>query len=168
MAQFHSCMRANIPSTGVAGDIWYSTDTKEVFVVVPTVTGTGLIPLDSLFSTEQNVSVGPQGATGPKGETGEGLNYRGAFNIGDTYAINDLATYDGSCYIATSEVGAGSGHSPTNTNYWQLFAASGTAGAKGDKGDTGATGATGPTGPTGPQGPAVPLATIAALTIALG
>jgi hypothetical protein len=111
---------------------------------------------------------GPQGAQGPAGANGTGFNFTGLFNSGTSYNVNDVATYNGSTYVAT--VANQGGNTPDqNTADWTLMAqagatgptgAAGAQGAQGPQGNTGATGAQGPigltgaTGPQGPQGPA--------------
>ena len=86
-------------------------------------------------------SQGPQGLTGPKGDTGAtgaqgiqgvagpaGVNPRGSWVSGTTYAINDLATDGGSTWRRKVS-GAGSIAPGSDTTNWELFAQKGTDGA---------------------------------------
>jgi hypothetical protein len=103
---------------------------------------------------------GPQGTQGPAGTNGTGFNFTGLFNSGTSYNVNDVATYNGSTYVAI--VANQGGNTPDqNTADWTLMAqegatgpagAAGAQGAQGPQGNTGATGAQGPVGPAGPQG----------------
>jgi hypothetical protein len=95
------------------------------------------------------------GAQGPVG-----INFRGAWANGTSYAVSDSVTYGGSTYLATQN----------NTSYepdlysafWSVLAA---AGAQGPAGVNGVAGATGPMGPSGPSGAA---ATIMIGTVTTG
>jgi len=95
---------------------------------------------------------------------GAGFNFTGLFNPATAYNVNDVATYNGTTYVATAanQGGATPDQNPTN---WTVMAAAGAAGAAGPAGATGAagpagaagaTGASGPAGPAGPQGPQGP------------
>jgi hypothetical protein len=80
----------------------------------------------------QGVLKGSDGATGPTGPTGPGFAWKGAYNAGTAYVINDVVSYtDGSTYVCTAST---TGHVPTNASFWALFTS------------VGVTGATGPTG----------------------
>ena len=90
---------------------------------------------------------GATGATGPQGTAGGTANWRGAWSISTSYALDDAISYSGSSYVA---ILAGTGEEPdTATTYWQLVAQGGAAGATGATGAAGATGATGATGAAG-------------------
>ncbi len=113
---------------------------------------------------------GPQGVQGPVGPTGatgaSGLNWRGVYNSGTAYSINDAVYYDGSSWFSPN--GTAAGNTPAlGSAFWFPLALEGAQGApgaqgptgaqgpvgpQGIKGDTGATGATGPAGPAGPAG----------------
>jgi hypothetical protein len=69
-----------------------------------------------------------------------GVNPKGEYDSGTSYALGDGVSYNGSSYVARQ---ATTGNLPTDTTYWQVLA------SKGDTGETGETGATGATGPTG-------------------
>jgi hypothetical protein len=123
---------------------------NNVYVVVPSSVGTSLIPLNSMFSTVQNVGVGPAGATGPQGIPGQGFNFRGEWNVGDTYVPYDVVTYQGACFVAISQVQPGNIPAFPTGPYWNCIAQ---AGAQ---------------GPAGADGTSVPLGTTIAMAIALG
>lgn len=108
---------------------------------------------------------GPQGPQGPAGTNGTGFDFRNAFATSDTYAVNDVVTYNGSTYVAIAANGPSSQTPDQNPTAWSVMAqqgatgptgATGAAGATGPQGPiglTGATGATGTTGAAGAQGP---------------
>jgi len=95
-------------------------------------------------------SPGPQGTVGATGPQGSPVTFRGAWNIGSTYAIGDTVSESGNSYIAiagsTAEDPATDVGSGTSGTYWALLA------KKGDDGDVGATGPAGAVGPQGLQG----------------
>lgn len=92
---------------------------------------------------------GPTGTTGPTGATGQGLNFRGAWQASTAYAAYDVVTNAGETYEADHSFTSGASFNAANWNKW---AAKGADGAVGPTGPTGATGPTGPTGGTGPTG----------------
>jgi hypothetical protein len=100
---------------------------------------------------------GLTGATGPAGANGTGFNFRNGFDNSASYVANDVVTYKGSSYIATSaSVGPSNPTPDTNTTAWTIMAAQGATGAAGAQGPTGSAGAAGGPGPAGAQGPAGP------------
>jgi hypothetical protein len=105
---------------------------------------------------------GPQGATGsqgPKGAAGDpgiGLSWRGQYQSGQSYALNDVVQLGGSAYVARATVAATScsgacidSNAPGVSSSWQLLAS---GGAKGDAGPQGTPGVAGLQGPAGPAG----------------
>lgn len=66
---------------------------------------------------------GPQGAVG--------INWRGAYGSGTTYSYTDAVSYQGSSYFRKNFQNGTSGNPPTNTTYWDVIAAVGTAGPAG-------------------------------------
>jgi len=110
---------------------------------------------------------GVQGSTGQAGADGVSFNFRSAFNDSVAYAVNDVATYDGSTYIAIAGNQGPSNPTPdANPAAWSLMAQQGTTGPAGPQGPPGVAGpmglqglvgATGPPGPQGVQGPTGPL-----------
>jgi Collagen triple helix repeat (20 copies) len=117
-------------------------------------------------------AIGPQGPQGPAGTNGVSFNFRSAFNNSLVYAVNDVVTYGGSTYVATTANQGPNNPTPdVNAATWSVMAQQGATGpagpqgpqapvgAAGPPGPAGATGATGPQGPiglTGPQGPQGP------------
>lgn len=83
---------------------------------------------------------GETGATGDPGDDGLSITWRGAYDNGTMYAINDAVEYQGSSYIATAPT---IGNLPTDTDFWDLMAAKGDQGDQGEQGETGETGAHG-------------------------
>jgi hypothetical protein len=93
---------------------------------------------------------GPTGAAGETGPTGAAAlwNFTGAYSAGASYAVGDVATYEGQTWYRVGANGGNVGDTPS-PGFWTLLAAEG---ATGDTGPTGPAGETGPTGATGPQG----------------
>lgn len=75
-----------------------------------------------------------------------GIKNMGEYDSETQYEKLNVVTYQGSSYCALRDT---KGNSPTNTDYWQLYAEKG---GKGDRGSTGATGGPGPKGDTGNPG----------------
>lgn len=134
----------NTGSTGAKGDTGSKGDTGN--------TGT----TGAKGDTGNTGSTGAKGDTGTKGDTGiagAGVNWRGAWDSGTTYAEDDGVSYNQSSYI--SKAGSNLNNLPTNATYWDPWVAkgdTGSTGAKGDTGNTGSTGAKGDTGNTGATG----------------
>lgn len=106
-----------------------------------------------------NDLVGPQGPTGPEGPQGPagvGLNNKGAWVSGTTYASNDYVfdqksqdSPDNSMWICqASSPFMSTTHPYDDGSRWVEFSA-----PQGEKGEDGEQGPTGPTGPRGPEGP---------------
>ena len=93
---------------------------------------------------------GPIGPIGPTGTAGTGFNWRGLFDGGNSYAVNDVVEQAGSSYVALVDNPSPSIAPPSSE--WALMAQVGAAGPTGPTGPAGATGSTGPEGPTGPIG----------------
>lgn len=109
--------------------------------------------------------VGPQGPTGPEGPQGPagvGLNNKGAWVSGTTYASNDYVfdqksqdSQDNSMWICqASSPFMSTTHPYADDSRWVEFSAP--QGEKGEDGEQGPTGPTGPTGSAGSAGPAGP------------
>jgi hypothetical protein len=94
---------------------------------------------------------GPQGDPGPEGPAGQkGANWRGIWQTGVSYAVDDVVAYNGSSFIC---IQATTGmEDPADSFYWSLLAARGNDGAGGAVGPQGPQGETGPQGPAGPPG----------------
>ncbi len=112
---------------------------------------------------------GAPGAPGPAGTNGSSFIFLDAYNPYATYAADNVATYNGSSYIAIVPNGPNpSGPTPDQNPSWSLMAAAGAAGTTGPAGTMGPPGpngeqgltglmgnpgSAGPAGPVGPQGP---------------
>ena len=96
---------------------------------------------------------GPQGPAGTNGTNGTSFTFKGTFNLGQRYSVNDVvADANGSSYIAIT-ANNGSSDPAGDTTDWTLMAQAGAAGAAGPAGPAGSQGPTGPMGATGSQGP---------------
>lgn len=78
---------------------------------------------------------GPQGIQGPAGATGAtgpagpvGINWRGAYSAGTTYAIRDAVSFNGSSYYAIATT---TGNAPPNGAFWNVIAQAGADGTGG-------------------------------------
>ncbi|MHB8216259.1 MAG: Kelch repeat-containing protein [Candidatus Sulfotelmatobacter sp.] len=113
-------------------------------------------------------ATGSQGPAGPVGANGTGFNFRNAFDNSASYAVNDVVTFQGASYVATTANQGPNNPTPDqNSSGWSVMAAQGTvgaAGAQGPSGSAGPAGPAGPVGPIGPQGPVGPMPQGAALT----
>lgn len=94
-------------------------------------------------------STGPAGATGPTGVAGAGVSWKGAWNSGTAYVLNDGVQYLGSSWIANA---SNTNKVPGTDVQWDLWVQKGATGATGPTGVTGGVGATGVTGITGLTG----------------
>lgn len=99
---------------------------------------------------------GIQGPMGPAGANGTGFNWRGNYDPAANYAVDDVAFYGGTSYIAVLPT---TGVTPADSSpNWDKIVIAGPAGPPGVQGPTGAAGpagadgAAGPPGPVGPQG----------------
>jgi hypothetical protein len=93
---------------------------------------------------------GPQGDPGPAGANGSDgaqgdpgadalWNYTGEYNGGASYAVGDIATYDGQLWYRYNSNGGNVGDTPS-PGLWNLLAAKGADGADGSDGADGANG----------------------------
>jgi len=97
---------------------------------------------------------GPQGEQGIPGETGPAgadgadalWNFTGAYNLGASYAVGDVATYNGETWYRINSNGGNTGDTPAEGTFWTLIAQKGIDGAQGPQGETGATGGFGSRG----------------------
>jgi hypothetical protein len=83
---------------------------------------------------------GDTGDVGPQGDTGADAlwNYTGAYGSGTSYAIGDLATYNGSLWYRTDSHGGNVGDIPYDGSpYWDLIASKGDTGPQGPQGNPG-------------------------------
>jgi len=72
-----------------------------------------------------------QGGAWVEAGTFKGISFKGAYDSGTTYNVNDVLTSDGNAYIVITPT---TGNAPPNATYYSLLA------SKGDKGDTGTIG----------------------------
>ena len=56
------------------------------------------------------------------------FNWKGAYNAGTAYAVDDVVSHSGSSYVC---ILASTGNVPTNTTYWEQMSAAGTNGTNG-------------------------------------
>lgn len=88
------------------------------------------------------------------------LTWFGRYAGGTAYPADALVEYEGTVYIAIQETSGN--ENPDNSEFWMLFASSGSDGSDGAPGPQGPQGPAGPagppgeTGPIGPQGPIGP------------
>jgi len=76
---------------------------------------------------------------------GPGFDFRGPWDAGTSYSLNDVVIFSGSTYVALEDsIGVPPG---SDADCWGIFA------SKGDKGDAGTPGLPGDAGPMGLQGP---------------
>jgi hypothetical protein len=118
--------------------------TREVVVISDTAV--------EVLEVAQQGPQGPQGATGP---AGAGVTWRGAWNAGTTYAVNDGVTYGGGSFRRIV-AGTTATNPLADTTNWTYVALKGDTGAAGSNGTNGAKGDKGDTGDTGPAGAAGP------------
>jgi hypothetical protein len=92
---------------------------------------------------------GVDGAPGANGTDGTAFNFRLDFSSTGSYATKDTVHNSGSIYVC---IAANIGSGVLNTNFWNLFARSGSPGAVGLVGLTGVTGGSGLPGADGQPG----------------
>jgi hypothetical protein len=120
----------------------------------------GAAPNQTLTFTIPRGDTGATGAQGLKGDTGDTgadaiWNYTGAYSGGTSYAVGDLAFFNGQLFYRKNSNGGNVGDTPFDgSSFWDLLAAKG---VQGDVGDT---------GPTGPE-PSLTIADNAATSITL-
>ena len=83
---------------------------------------------------------------GEKGDTGDAgtdalWNFTGAYNIGISYAVGDVATYNGETWYRINSNGGNVGDTPTEGLFWTLLAQKGQQGEQGIQGEQGEAGA---------------------------
>ena len=80
--------------------------------------------------------VGPAGPAGPAGASAL-WNFTGAYSVGASYAVGDVATYNGETWYRIDSNGGNTGDTPFEGTFWTLIAAEGAAGAAGATGPAG-------------------------------
>jgi hypothetical protein len=97
---------------------------------------------------------GEPGQNGLDGADGQDAvwNFTGAYNLGSSYAVGDLATYNGTTWYRLNSNGGNTGDTPAENVYWTAISIKGDTGATGSQGPQGEIGLTGPKGDTGETG----------------
>jgi hypothetical protein len=90
--------------------------------------------------------IGAQGPIGPKG-----LNWRGSWQTGSLYALNDAVFSSGSSYMSLADSNVGN-QPDASPEQWSLLSKQGNTGPQGIQGVAGSQGVAGPQGDTGLQG----------------
>ncbi len=82
---------------------------------------------------------GPAGPQGDPGVDGEDAlwNFTGAYNLGASYAVGDVATYNGETWYRIDAHGGNTGDTPSEGAYWTLIAQKGVQGIQGEQGADG-------------------------------
>lgn len=111
------------------GLLWYLpagyTDPNDVVPALTADDGQGILKIDT--GALWVMSGGSWVAAG----TFKGISFKGAYDSGTAYNVNDVVTSDGNAYIVTA---ATTGHEPPNASYYSLLASKGDQGVKGDTG----------------------------------
>jgi len=106
-------------------------------------------------------SPGAAGPAGPAGPNGTGFDFRNAYDNSASYAVNDVVTFQGASYVATTANQGPNNPTPDqNSSAWSVLAAPGSIGPVGPQGQAGPQGAMGSPGPQGPIGPVGPMGPI--------
>jgi hypothetical protein len=112
----------------------------------PSATITGAAPSQTLNLVLAKGDTGIQGNQGLKGDTGDAgqdalWNYTGTYSGGTSYAVGDLAIFNGQLFYRKNSNGGNVGDTPSESSqFWDLLA------AKGEQGETGLQGDEGPAG----------------------
>ena len=118
-----------------------------------------VIDEDHRLATMADIASGTQGDPGPQGDPGEPgadgadgtdalWNFTGEYNGGASYAVGDIATYNGELWYRYNSNGGNVGDTPS-PGLWNLLAAKGADGNDGAQGDPGEPGAAGNDGSPG-------------------
>lgn len=128
----------------------YNDITGAMTVDITSVTGSGNF---SNWDVSLGGVQGPKGDKGDKGDVGPvgpvGLNWRGLWNNGVSYAPDDAVGFNGASYFCLNTVGPSVNNPVVDTSNWALLAAQGAAGTPGTPGTPGAQGAQGTPGANG-------------------
>ena len=92
---------------------------------------------------------GTQGTIGSQGTDGLGITFRGTYNGGTQYYVNNVVNYEGSSWVCIQTI---DGVAPSENTWWTLYAAQGTQGTTGSQGLDGTQGTVGSQGTDGTQG----------------
>jgi|ERR1700723_1274371 len=104
MANFFSTLLAKLPRLGNPGDVYFATDTRDLFIAIP---GGDLILLTNLWSG--NSQVGPPGPAGPQGPPGSGSNAVEIQNV----PVEATPPTDGQLLVFNAETGTWDPGDPT-------------------------------------------------------
>ncbi len=110
------------------------------FVVARVGSGVGAAgPAGAIGATGAQGPAGAAGMTGATGAAGQGFNARGAWAATTAYAPNDIVTYGGQTYQASTAFTSGPVFNPATWNLWAAAGAIGPAGPAGSQQTTAAT-----------------------------
>ena len=104
-----------------------------------------------VYDLDSETWISAEGAVGPTGPTGASAlwNFVGEYDLGDAYAVGDVATYEGQTWYRIDANDGTAGNTPEEGIFWTLLAAEGDVGPTGPAGEQGNDGPVGPTGPAG-------------------
>jgi hypothetical protein len=119
---FHSVLSANLPSSGVVGDIWFATDTKLIYAVV----GDG--SLHELLTSTPLPVAGPQGVQGIQGLPGNlilngSAGFFGTWTPSPTqFQVGAIVSWEGFLYISKAAINiSDNSMSPNGNPFWQVL-----------------------------------------------
>lgn len=107
---FYSVPSNQLPSSGTVGDVYYTTDTRLLYLVIGD---------NSLVQLLQAIPIPVKGDTGPVGPKGDSsfitLTLSGAWNAFTQYAVGNIVTYNGFMFVANV---ANAGNIPVANPFW--------------------------------------------------
>jgi hypothetical protein len=138
---------------------WHCDNTQVSLVTIAAVYPSAESPSVGLtvFKLAANGQNGSNGSPGTPGTPG--LVWRGTYNAGLSYAVNDAVALSGTSYICTVAQPA-YGSNPESLVGWNVLALKGTNGLQGPTGPQGPQGTQGPAGPKGSDGSQGPVGPI--------
>ena len=117
--KFHSVATANLPESGVPGDVYFDTTRGLLFAVIGD---------NSLVGLLQGVPIpvkgdpGPTGLTGPVGPQGPAFTYAGNWNPNFEYPSGSIANYNNFLYFLNGPWNFLSlGVTPSSNPFWELL-----------------------------------------------
>ena len=138
--------------------VWNGTDWTDVGAITGPTGATGRAGATGFRGASGATGItgasGISGASGLIGATGVAgadalWNFTGAYSGGSSYAVGDVATYNGQTWYRINSNGGNVGDTPAEGIFWTLIASQGASGVDGASGYVGSDGATGLTGATG-------------------
>ena len=128
MSAFHSVVSANLPSSGVVGDVYFCTNNSLLYAVV----GDGSL-VQLLISTPIPVAgpQGPIGLTGPQGiPFTSTIQFSGEWKPSPvSYLAGAVTSFNSFLYLALAQINISDNTmNPQGNRFWQLLAPSGTVG----------------------------------------